>query len=125
MQESSKRMKNQLNVKDIDKKVKKFEDMLPGPYTLGHVREEENKLGFNVKDILKFQQVYKNDLYDTFIKKGEHYQAYIPDNNTFKGSFYKNRVIFGLPPLGPEAKYELLRNDSQMDEEASQKQKQE
>lgn len=105
-QETKRKFRSPQNVKDIDKKVKNFEDMLPGPYTLGHVRENEKAGSFNIKDILKFEQQYKKDLYDTFIKIGEYYQAPIPEKNSSKSSFFKNKTIFGLPPFGMELNQE-------------------
>lgn len=106
-QEPKRHFRSPQNVKDIDKKVKNFEDMLPGPYTLGHVREEEKTGQFNIKDILKFEQMYKKDLYDTFIKIGEYYQAPIPEKDSVKSSFFKNRTIFGLPPFGMDLSEEV------------------
>lgn len=96
------RKREVMSDKDIDIRVKNFEDMLPGPYMLGHVRAEKKKVMFKRKDILKFERIYKKQLYDTFIKSGEYYQAAIPEKKLKRSTFLKTKVIFGLPPFKEE-----------------------
>ena len=96
-QEKPDKKKDDLLARDVDRKVKHFEEMLPGP-CFGLTKLENGKPGtFNKEEILRFETLYKDILYDTRIRVGRFYQAFIPDNKPTK-AFLKTRVIFGLPP---------------------------
>lgn len=96
-QEKPDKKKEDLLARDVDRKVKHFEEMLPGP-CFGLTKLENGKPGtFNKEEILRFETLYKDILYDTRIRVGRFYQAFIPDNKPTK-AFLKTRVIFGLPP---------------------------
>lgn len=96
-QEKHDKKKEDLLARDVDRKVKHFEEMLPGP-CFGLTKLENGKPGtFNKEEILRFEAMYKDILYDTRIRIGRFYQAFIPENKPTK-AFLKTRVIFGLPP---------------------------
>lgn len=91
-----------LSYKDQGQRFKNFEDVLPGPLCLGLVMPEKRKAQFRRKDIMRFERKYKDQLYDTFIKMGEYYQAFIPPKIDNKNTaFMKHEVIFGVAPQKP------------------------
>ena len=96
-QEKADKKKDDLTNRDLDKKAKHFEEMLPGP-CFGLSRLEGDKKGtFNKEEILKFELMYKDVLYDTHIRVGRFYQATIPEVRSSK-AFLKSRIVYGLPP---------------------------
>lgn len=95
-QDKQDRKKDDLSFRDVDKKTKHFEEMLPGP-CFAFARIEDKKGTFNRDEILRFELQYKDILYDTYIRVGRFYQAYTPPLKYCK-AFLKGMVIFGLPP---------------------------
>ena len=95
-QEKSEKKKDENMMKEVDKKNKHLEEMLPGP-CFGLVKTDEKRLTFNRDEVLRFELQYKDILYDTYIKVGRFYQAYVPEIKPCK-AFLRSEVIFGLPP---------------------------
>lgn len=94
-----------LTSREADKKAKHFEEMLPGPCYGLHIKRTSGGngsglipgSGFKREEILKFESIYKDILYDTHIKIGRFYQAFIPEMQPCR-VFLKSMVVYGLPP---------------------------
>ena len=80
-----------------ERKNRNLEDMLPGPCYGVLSRLEERRSSFNREEVLQFEMLYKDILYDTYIRVGRYYQAYIPDVKPSK-AFLKTSIVYGLPP---------------------------
>lgn len=100
-QEKHDKKKEDLNARDLERKNKHFEEMLPGPCFGLSKLENAKPSSFNRDEILKFETMYKDVLYDTRIRVGRFYQAFVPDCKPTR-AFRKSTVIFGLPPKDSE-----------------------
>lgn len=95
-QDKSDKKKDDMMVRDLDKKSRHLEEILPGP-CFGLLRSDEKRGSFNRDEVLRFELQYKDILYDTHIKVGRFYQAFIPHIKPCK-AFLVSEVIYGLPP---------------------------
>ena len=100
-QDKSEKKKDDMSVRELDKKSRHLEEILPGP-CFGLLRSDEKRGTFNRDEVLRFELQYKDILYDTHIKVGRFYQAFIPDVKPCKG-FLKSEVIYGLPPKNSDS----------------------
>lgn len=80
-----------------EKKNRNLEEMLPGPCFGVLSRLEERRSAFNREEVLQFEMLYKDILYDTYIRVGRYYQVYIPEVKRSR-AFLKTKVLYGVPP---------------------------
>lgn len=80
-----------------ERKNRNLEEMLPGPCFGVLSRLEERRSAFNREEILQFEMLYKDILYDTYIRVGRYYQVYIPEVKRSR-AFLKTKVLYGVPP---------------------------
>lgn len=95
--EITKKPVGRINSSEIQRKVNLYKDIIPGPLTLGVIQSAKKSAGFNRKEIIMFEHLYKDQIHDTFIRVGKLYQAYIPVKEETKGSFVKADIVFGFP----------------------------